>query len=42
MGSVGINVRKRENSKIFLYFFFTVFENYISKAIEKNQDSSGI
>ena len=42
MGSVDINVRKGENSKIFLFFFFTMFENYISKAIEKNQDSSGI
>ena len=41
MGSVDINVRKGENSKIF-YFFFTMFENYISKAIEKNQDSSGV
>ena len=41
MGSVGINIRKGENSKIFL-FFSTMFENHISKAIEKNQDSSGI
>ena len=42
MGSVDINVRKGENSKIFLNFFLTMFENYISKVIEKNQDSSGI
>ena len=35
MGSVDINVRKGENSKIFLFFFLTMFENYISKAIEK-------
>ena len=44
MGSVDINVRKGENSKIFLVFFFflTMFENHISQAIEKNQDSSGI
>ena len=37
MGSVDINVRKGENFKIFLFFFLTMFENYISKAIEKNQ-----
>ena len=39
MGSVDINVRKGENCKIFLNLF-TMFENCISKAIEKNQDSS--
>ena len=38
MGSVDINVRKGESSKIFLIFFFlTMFENYISKAIEKTK-----
>ena len=36
MGSVDINVRKRENSKIFLKNFLTMFENYISKATKKN------
>ena len=35
MVSVDINVRKGENSKIFLKIFLTMFENYISKAIEK-------
>ena len=33
---IDINVRKGENSKIFLkIFFLTMFENYISKTIKK-------
>ena len=35
---IDINVRKGENSKIFLkkfFFFLTMFENYISKTIKK-------
>ena len=36
---------KEKNSKISLNFFLAMFENYISKTIEKkkkNRDSSGI